>query len=736
MLARKGGKGRRFSIGPALVGGGGGGGGLHRRLSVLNNHRLALLATREEDEEGDALQLPPHCSLSALLRQGRAMDDLPLFALASPASVASQSSLAVLLEGRLFTGYTADSRGRYHRSTLLLFYTATPPTLHWCPYGMKQIHANASLPLSSLTSVLLGKVTPALLSPLAREAREERCLSLQGTERSIDLEGRNERRVIALLLSVLTALQQEGRTLRCEREGGEVECRRLIVAVKETAVVSPLLLPLSQPLPPPPPRTPLPHRPASPSSPPPPSVPAPAPPLVSLHTGRPFVWVRLDTAPMNSSSHSPSPSSPSPSLIRQPIVLSFSGDALHWKASTGPSAPSSLSQTLPLRSIRDIYFGHSTATMRAAGEQRGVAPVEKCVSLTGRRGAELNLLASSQAEVKSLVAELMALLQGCGKEVKEDVHSSGAPPPSQPTSATSTTASPPSPPPPPPVPSRPPLKGGLSRGANKENQGGREVASASPVAPSLKGVPSGRRLSVVSATPSPDRLSARSTPSAQQPLVQRMAEGRRFVFHHYPPPPAGGGASTPTSRPVLLSYTSGAHALSLYPAPSVSGRGAVSPSTAPQSLPLRQLTEVVTGKQTALFLDPACAHVARERCLCLIAGNRGKGGGGPLSLQWHLEAETGAALSSWLTDLQALLASQGKQVVVEAGKASTPGGGVGAVATESTSRRFSIVSANSHRSPGGGGGRPAAPQRAGKGVVGSAMASKPPISPQSRWMTH
>ena len=239
MLARKGAKGgKRFSLGPALQGA-----AVNRRLSALSS-RLSMLATHEDD---DALALPVGASTAALMTGEVADVGLLLREWSSRSCGPSlQSLLSVMQEGRIFTGYTSDSRGRYHQSTLLLFLSLTPPTLHWCPYGVKQTHANASLPLASLGSVQLGKLSPALSSPLARDAPADRCIALHShdghlQQRGIELEARHQRLLLAFLIGLHSLLAQQGKELR--GEGGERQGRRL--------VVQPL------PSPPPPSSTPL-----------------------------------------------------------------------------------------------------------------------------------------------------------------------------------------------------------------------------------------------------------------------------------------------------------------------------------------------------------------------------------------------------------------------------------------------------------------------------------------------
>ena len=633
MLAKKGSRGRRFSLGPALQS------GVHRRLSCLSS-RLSMMATQEEGDS--TLSLPKGASMAAVVEGG---GDCLAEWIAAAGDCAS-SAQALLQDGRVFTGYTADSRGRYHQSTLLLFLSTAPPTLHWCPYGVKQMHANASLPLSSLQSVVLGKSTPALQSLLAKDAREDRCLALQSAERSIELEGKDERTLLALLLGVQAALQTEGRRLRGEaREGGG---RRF--AVKAAEPPPPVGLPS------PPPR-PAQLRAAAPLS-------SPPQPTPSLRTGRSFELLALQSqaelAP-SPSALQPQSSPSAPALTRRPIVLSFEGGSLHWTAPDAPpqSSPSSAPSSLALRAIRDIYCGPTTPTMRRAAELRA-APVERCVSLVGR-GVELNLLAASQADARSLVAELMALLTSSGKVVCEE-KGKGAQMPSiaPPTPAAPST--------PPPLPHRPAaLKAGgtpASR-ANKENQS----AAAAPPASSQ---PTSRRISVVGS--SGRRTSARSSSPQTLQLLQRMVDGRRFLHHT-------AGEQGSAARPVLLSYQAASHSLAVHPFPA-SGRVASS-SSPPLSLPLRLLTEVVTGKQTAVFLSPACQAVDRSRCVCLVSG------AGSRALQLHLEADSAAALTGWLKDLQALLALQGKLVVVEGGGAAAKAVGMDAAAA----RRFSVVHA-------------------------------------------
>ena len=659
MLARKGAKGRRFSLGPALQNG-----GVHRRLSCLSS-RLSMLATVQEDDS--ALSLPGHSSIHGLLHGSE--DCLDSFRSAAGDSAAA-SSLGLLQDGRVFTGYTEDSRGRYHQSTLLLFLSLSPPTLHWCPYGVKQTHANASLPLSSLQSVLLGKVTPALLSPLAHHANSERCLALQSAERSIDVEGKDEKTLLALLLSLQCLLQKEGKTLKAEAT--EAGGRRLTVAP-----AAPRGAP-EVPLPPP---RPLQGRAQV-------TLPSPLPqPSRSLPSGRSFDLLELhfhvDVGPVSSSTQRSASPHVLPSLVRRSIQLSFNGQSLQWLTPSQSSTEASPApSTLALRAIRDIYCGHSTATMRRAAEL-SAAPIERSVSVVGK-GVELNLLASSQAELRAFVAELMALLKTSGKVVCEEKTSKGQQSPSS-------AATPPVTPPP--LPHRPAaVKAALSRG-DKENQSGGLPSPSSSPSPS-------RRISVVGS--SSRRLSARSASPQTLALLQRMVDGRRFLLHSA----TAGEQSSAAVRPVLLTYQAATHSLALHPFPAT-GRS-TSSSSPLQSLPLRLLTEVVTGKQTAVFLSSACQSVERGRCVCLVAGTGSRG------LQLHLEADSSAALSAWLKDLQALLALQGKVVLVEgSGGAGQKTVGMDAAAA----RRFSIrnAGASAHSN------RPALPLKAA--TVNSSTAS-------------
>ena len=634
MLRRKAGTGashKRFSLGPAVQSA-----AANRRMSVLSSSRLSMLAAQEDDP----FALPTGAQLSALLQVG---GEARLRGWS--ADVAAMAGVLSMMEdGRMFTGYTADSRGRFHQCALLLFLSPTPPCLQWCPYGMKQCHANASLPLSSLSALHLGKRTAALSSPLARSAVEERCLALQGSERALDVECKDERVLLAFLIGIDALLRRTGRSL--QPEAGDP--RRLLVVA-------------ALPEPPRPPPTPV--------------VEAPllsAPPRPSLRTcGLSFDLVSpaSTTASAVTTLTSATPPSPSASL-RRPVVVWSRGESLYWTEPTAPLQPVA-SAALPLRAIRDIYCGKTTAAMRCA-ELSSVAD-ERCVSLVAR-ACELNLVAAAASAARTFVAELMGLLQDSGKRVcdtqsgRSKAAAASPPPlPDRPTHARSARPAQgdcPSP--------RTALNaGGVGGGriSNKENRARQSSA---------------RRLSVLSSsTAAPLRVSLLRA-SLGQSCAEAMAQGR--LFQLYTAEAAAGADGSVLRRLVHVSYHAASESLRL--------TAAQSPASYSSSVPLRALTEVVMGKQTALFTSAACSAVDRKRAVCLCmaaAGEQGEGTARPTQRQLHLEAESAAALSSWLFGLQALLSAQGKTVVHEAPAAAPGADEAGARKVDASSRRFSIV---------------------------------------------
>ena len=366
------------------------------------------------------------------------------------------------------------------------------------------------------------------------------------------------------------------------------------------------------------------------------------------------------------------------------MLLFFTGDALHWTGPFSPLVPVP-SRSLPLRSIRDIYCGNMTTASKASAALLPSTPsdAQRCVSVIARGGVELHLIAATTAEVRSLVAELMALLKHSGKTVTGDdgdaqrqresgaaapaATAAAAPAPLSPApglnarSASTASASAP-----PPLPSRPAVKGSTKGGspgsstpmASAAIRGGDKENRTAPA----------RRLSVVSAS----RGQRRSVLLSPAQSAQRMMEGRRFLLYSNE---RGEGLGGVTKRSVLVSYHPSSHSLHVTATNSPSATRALSsfssalPPSPLVSVGVRQLVEVVLGKQTPLFLHSACAAVDRTRCVCLCAAE-GLSGDGPL-LQLHLEADSAAALSSWLIDLQQLLSLQGKNVVVESQKTHT-----------------------------------------------------------------
>ena len=681
MLAKKGGRGKRFSLGPALQGQ-----AVNRRLSVLSS-RLSMLATHEDD----AFELPAGASSSALLADG----DVDASSLLQDWTRRSgcASLLSLMQEGRIFTGYTSDSRGRYHQSTLLLFLSLTPPTLHWCPYGLKQAHANASLPLASLASVQLGKLSPALSSPLARDAPAGRCFALhslhaqqpqqpQQQTRSIELEARHERVLLAFLLGLYALLAQTGRAL--QQQGREGEGRRLLVVD----------LPSSRSPPPPAALAPSSLQPLPVV----PAIPAPPPKRSLRSTGLLFELL----LPLSSPLPPPTSSSSSSAHPRRAVLLFFSGDALHWTSPSSPLVPVP-SQCLLLRSIRDIYCGKMAKQSKAGAQVAAFTASEeaRCVSVVARAGVELHLLAVSCAEVRRFVTELMALLKDSGKTVCEDDDGKqgGGGQPSTPlavSAASSLTTTVNAAAAPPPLPSRPAAAGSSKASSDAP------LAAADGRGKENRTAPS-RQLSVVAATRGP-RRSQSALPSPAQ-SVQRMVEGSRFVLYSHD---RGTGVGGVTARSVLLCYHPASHCLQLTAASPVApvSSSSSAPSSPLLSVPVRQLVEVVLGKQTPLFLHSACTTVDRTRCVCLCVADGHSGQSQGQALQIHLQADSAAALSAWLADLQQLLSLQGKTVVVEAnrgqpssssGAAGAAGGGGqqpqlgGAGGLDLSSRRFSVV---------------------------------------------
>ena len=670
---------KRFSLSPAVPGQ-----GSNRRLSVMSN-RLSMLATQENDSQEQPLP-----SLDTLLDDNQWQRTI---AAATTAGSSQQPSpllafvLSMMEEGRACIGYTADTRGRYHRSTLLLFLSGTTETstsgqrsLYWCPYGLKQQHPNASLPLASITAMVVGKQTAALSATLATDAIPQRCFALIGKERSIDIECRDEKQMVAWMVGLAAMLRSEGKRVQSVADGGVKGWGKRWAVLNQPST--------TRPPPPPPIPAALPAAPTRPSpATPPPPPPPPAPPLLSppaANTLRNGGRV-LDVLTVKDGQ-----------LIRQPTRIHFASDSLHWSPTTGPPAPTT---SLPLRSIRDIYCGKMTAVMKH-GAVRAEAD-DRCVSVVGRT-CELNVVGRSGREMRVVVEELMGLLKEMGKVVQDEGKkvaaaektaggAPGAPPPPPPPSPLKTnplTASnapmlPPPPPPPPSssavkppaVPSRPPP---LSA-ANKENQSQPQPSRTHARRLSILPPPAQQRLPNTAQQLCEDVNNRRASllRVSPQQSIALMKDGRRF--HTYSTSPTG----AIQRRLVSIFYSAASH--SLYQ--SQPGTRIQSASAA---FPLSQLVEVVLGKQTSVL--KACDGLDRTRCIGLVGGVKG--------LVWHMEAESSGALTSWLFGLQALLGMDGKRVVVEKTAASAASSGNGTAATPTTGggrgvsadRRLSVVS--------------------------------------------
>ena len=671
---------KRFSLSPAVVGQ-----GSNRRLNVMSN-RLSMLATQEDD--GQSQPLP---SLDALLDDSQWQRTI---ATATTAGSGGQSSpvlafvLSMMEEGRACIGYTADTRGRYHRSTLLLFLSGTAGTsgqrsLYWCPYGHKQQHPNASLPLASITAMVVGKQTAALSSTLAADAVPQRCFALVGREKSIDIECRDEKQMVAWMLGLAAILRSEGKRVQSVTDGGVKGWGKRWAVLNTPSTTRP---------PPPPPPTSIPPTltrpsPATPPPPPPPPAPPVAPPTTAntlRHGGR-----VLDVLIVKDGQ-----------LIRQPHCIQFAADSLHWSPTTAALATST---SLPLRSIRDIYCGKMTGVMKHGDVK--AEPDDRCVSVVGRT-CELNVVGRSGREMRVLVEELMGLLKEMGKVVQDEGKKAaaaeravggtpGAPPPPPPPSplrtnplATSNTPlSTPLPPPPPSpstvkppaVPSRPPP----TNAANKENHSQTQPPRTQSRRLSILPPPAQQRLPNTAQQLCEDVNNRRASLLRVSPdqSIAMMKDGRRF--HAYSLGPTG----QMQRRLVSIFYSATSH--SLY-----QSQPGTRTQSAAAAFPLSQLVEVVLGKQTSVL--KACDGLDRTRCIGLVGGVRG--------LVWHLEAESSGALTSWLFGLQALLGMDGKRVVVEKTAASAAGGSSSSAATlapsaaagggrsASADRRLSVVS--------------------------------------------
>jgi hypothetical protein len=131
------------------------------------------------------------------------------------------------------------------------------------------------------------------------------------------------------------------------------------------------------------------------------------------------------------------------------------------------------------------------------------------------------------------------------------------------------------------------------------------------------------------------------------------------------------------ARTVLLFYAADETRLgSLYWQPAGTKK-VLSPQ---RRLPLHEIRDLYTNKQTKLFRSPACQSAVTEHCFSVASANT----------VLNLEASSKAQLTTWLFGINRLLSRGGKKIVLEAGQAPSAKPAAGGSAPLGQ-KRFSVI---------------------------------------------
>ena len=352
LLLKKAGS-KRFSLGPA-------------RLTSIDNHRLSTLPTRASMiacQESEDWILPSNLTLGHFHQPALLVTFYHALLSHAAANQAIESVLAMAREGRIFTGYTADSRGRWHASTLTLFIDADTSSLCWCPFGtIKQTHENQRITFQKLSEIYLGKQSAALRCVLAAGANPIRCLSIVAGERGIDIEARNERTMLGFLFAIFVSLQRQGKTF----VPGTAKHRVRVVAMPKPSTAPP----------PPPPKP------------------------VQANTGIEVEVVQLmeDGRTIR--------------LVPCKLIHSQQSGSLE-AFSVNP--PRSIVASIALNTIRDIYCGKGTRLF--SHESNVNIKDDRCLAFVAKQTAAMELVLKDRNAVNSLVDAAMKSLTSAGKTV-------------------------------------------------------------------------------------------------------------------------------------------------------------------------------------------------------------------------------------------------------------------------------------------------------------------------------
>lgn len=108
-----------------------------------------------------------------------------------PESRLSREDLFMMVsEGRVFTRYFITKNGKYGRSPVLVSYRKELKAICWGSPDTLSYDSLHSMKIKDISHVVLGKHTPAFLSPMATAAPDSLCFSILSVKlhKSIDLE--------------------------------------------------------------------------------------------------------------------------------------------------------------------------------------------------------------------------------------------------------------------------------------------------------------------------------------------------------------------------------------------------------------------------------------------------------------------------------------------------------------------------------------------------------------------
>jgi len=253
------------------------------------------------------------------------------------------------------------------KSNVLLFYNPNigdAGSLFWCNANTRQEMPSQSIPLRSLTDIYLGKQTDILKTAFANSAPQERCFSLIGKTQSLNMEALSIDDLTAFVDGINYILSSSGKEVVLEKQD-DIGFEELEANKDEFENVH----------------------------------------VELMSIGANFISYRFDQLG---------------NPVREAIFLFYNRNAgeagsLFW-CEKGRRVENP-DRCLPLKALTDIYLGKQTEILRHPIAD--TVPQNRCISMIGRRGMQLDLEADSQDRLNAWVNAINNALTQSGKEVEE-----------------------------------------------------------------------------------------------------------------------------------------------------------------------------------------------------------------------------------------------------------------------------------------------------------------------------